>query len=228
MLPLVSFLVMGFLGSLHCVGMCGPLVMAMPWNRLQSNTWQKALVYHSARILTYTIIGLIIGSFGQILGLERWQQKISIAVGVLTLIIVFLPNLSIFGKVSQQWNAQTRSLFGKFMKGQTLSSIAALGLINGLLPCGFMSLALVAAAAGGSIAYSAPAMALFGLGTFPAMLFTSVFGQVLFQKLPGNARNYTKYVTVVFALLFILRGANLGIPYLSPAVAEKGMSCCHK
>ena len=97
---LYSAFVVGLLGSFHCLGMCGPLVIAMPvhaTNKLQAITGR--LLYNLGRIFTYSVLGLMVGIFGQSLTFFTSQQKLSVAIGTLMLLFILVPS-----QVSQQLN----------------------------------------------------------------------------------------------------------------------------
>lgn len=117
------------------------------------------------------------------------------------------------------------------MRRDSKGSMFTVGALNGLLPCGLVYFALAGAIASGSILYGAVYMALFGIGTIPMMLATSLVGPMLGYSLSRFLRPLTPVVIVTVGCLFILRGLNLGIPYVSPKVshsattAETG-SCC--
>ena len=86
----IGFL-MGFLGSAHCIGMCGPLVMALPFSRENGiSKYLSMLLYHVGKILSYASLGLVVGLFGKQLFVAASQQTISIVMGVVMLLYVIL------------------------------------------------------------------------------------------------------------------------------------------
>jgi sulfite exporter TauE/SafE len=105
-----------------------------------------------------------------------------------------------------------------------------IGLLNGLLPCGLVYLALASAVAAGSAVNGAAFMAFFGLGTLPAMFAIAVFGNFMRQGIRLKLRRAVPAFMTVMALLLILRGLSLGIPYLSPDMDAKAKTpaCCTK
>lgn len=218
MLFITAFLT-GILGSFHCAGMCGPIAFALPSQQLgKVNFYIGRLIYNLGRILTYSFLGFLMGLFGSGLKLAGIQQSLSIAAGLFILgwaafqffglrIIKFQP-LSMLGK----------GLFSKLMGNSSFYSLAAIGCLNGLLPCGFVYLALVGSTVTQHPLDAALFMVLFGLGTLPMMFGVSIIGQFLSQKVRSNLNKLSPVFALIIGVLFIVRGLNLGIPYLSPAI----------
>ena len=90
---LSSAAVLGLLGGFHCLGMCGPLALAIPGTH-----FIRALIYHSGRLMTYAILGLFSGMLGDLLRIAGFQQWVSIMSGALILALVWIPSkhLSVF------------------------------------------------------------------------------------------------------------------------------------
>jgi sulfite exporter TauE/SafE len=91
-----------------------------------------------------------------------------------------------------------------------------IGILNGFLPCGLVYVALAGAIASGDAISGAAVMILFGLGTIPAMFAASVFGKFINIGIRTKLRKAVPALAILLAAVFILRGLNLGIPYLSP------------
>jgi len=226
---------MGLLGSLHCVGMCGPIAMALPLDReSRMRTWAGALSYNIGRVFTYSVLGLVFGYLGQAFALIGIQQWVSLGTGLLILSYVYLHyvlgmdlRLRLFDKYIPElgrWKHQWARLF----KRGSIPAMGGIGLLNGLLPCGFVYFALVGSMSMGNLIQGAAYMVAFGLGTAPLMILVNLFGLKVLQSRPGISR-MVPYVLAVFGLLFLLRGMSLGIPYLSPAIssAEPAFIECH-
>ncbi len=229
MIFLTAFLT-GLLGSFHCAGMCGPIALATP--TVGHTNWQKTwgkFLYNIGRITTYATLGALFGTFGLGLKLAGFQQSISIAAGVLIIlsVVVSSKRFSIISGFSLSFI--NKGFIAKLFKTKTYSALFAIGILNGLLPCGFVYIGLIGAVATQNFAEGALFMALFGLGTFPMMFGVSLIGQFL----SGNTRSRINKLSPVFAILigclFILRGLDLGIPYVSPKIANDTVisSDCH-
>lgn len=225
---------LGFLGSFHCIGMCGPIALALP---LPADSWvakvQGSLLYNIGRALTYSVLGLLFGLLGKGFSLFGWQQIISIAVGLLLIGSVVLP--------ARYFAAFRRSSVGRVLPLERVKvaisnlflqksyfSLFRIGLLNGLLPCGLVYVGIAGAVASGTPLNGAVFMAVFGLGTLPAMLAMSLGGSMVSLKWRNKIRQALPMLTVLLGLLFIVRGMGLGIPYLSPAMgSDNTVHRCH-
>lgn len=230
---LSSAFILGFAGSMHCVGMCGPIALALP--SVSSTRFGfiiSRVMYNIGRIVTYAALGLAIGAMGgmiRIAGLQEWLSIISgimvIAIAVFPrLISHFLPNFSSFSPV----NTVKKGLSGLFRQ-RSYSSLFFLGLLNGLLPCGFVYVAFAGALNTETIAESAVFMGLFGLGTMPAMLAVSLLPHFARPSFRGLIKKITPVLAVAIGTVFIMRGMGLDIPYISPKLqVEKPAEsdCC--
>lgn len=232
---LVSALILGLLGSLHCVGMCGPIAFMLPVDR--SNSFKKVSqigMYHFGRLLAYSIIGLVFGLVGQSLYIFGIQQQLSIIIGVLMIVVVVLPHKTI-GKYNlsrplYKIISKVKTSLGKALKKKTADTFLTIGFLNGFLPCGLVYMAVFGAVATGSLLEGSLYMILFGLGTIPLMTSAIYLGKFLNSTLKQRIQKAIPVFVVIIGALFILRGLGLGIPYLSPApVVEMASSAleCH-
>lgn len=225
---------MGFIGSMHCIGMCGPLVMSIhkSGGSHKPNIINQ-IAHHLGKILSYVLIGLLFGSLGQTFNLFLSQQKLSIAVGVSFILFFTFSRI----KSSYLKSSLTSKIlpltkfFTQLVEGKSILKLFFTGIGNGFLPCGFVYAAAVASIATGQILDSALFMIGFGIGTIPAL--TSVI--YFFRLLPERAKTFFNsiynYLLIIVGILLILRGLNLGIPYISPAYdleKEEVHGCCHK
>lgn len=214
-------LLMGLMGGFHCLGMCGPIALALP--NASRNKWDYVrgrISYNLGRVATYTMMGFLFGIFGLTLNLAGLQQSVSIISGLLILLLQFAPgNLS--GKIAKSLRlhvivSKIKRGFSKFLHKKGSSALFSIGLLNGILPCGFVYLALAGSLTAGSIGGAGLYMALFGLGTLPIMLTLSLSGKMISFSFKSRIQKAVPYVATVIAVLFILRGLSLGIPYVSP------------
>ncbi|OEJ99794.1 hypothetical protein BFP71_09540 [Roseivirga misakiensis] len=212
--------------------MCAPLLWAVPENSTaRSAWWRNKLLYNSGRIITYSLLGLLIGIVGEGISLIGWQQHLSWITGVVLIVGLIV---SIWGHKLPFFNAATHRVtkfvkqgVAKSFKKHNAKSQLVFGLFNGLLPCGLVYMALIASLSmetiGGSMLY----MVLFGLGTVPMMIGAAIMKQSI-KSIKGFSFNkvYPKVVLTI-ALLLIIRGMNLGIPYLSPkSNTVNGITVC--
>ena len=103
-----------------------------------------------------------------------------------------------------------------------MTSAIGLGIINGFLPCGLVYIALAASMAAGDIGQSVLYMIVFGIGTFPVMLGISLLGNYIKPVLRRRIYKLVPLFVVILGLLLILRGLNIGIPYISPELDHSG------
>jgi sulfite exporter TauE/SafE len=226
---------MGLIGSLHCIGMCGPLALSLPIQHQRlAPKLVGALLYNLGRATTYTSAGLLFGFIGQTVSFAGAQNKISIVLGLLILIYVIIPkDYSGNTWVAKRLNGfflNIRTRLGQLFSNDSKGSLYVIGLLNGLLPCGMVYLALASSIATGNALHGALFMLLFGMGTIPAMFGISVFGNFMHQRLRIRLRKAVPAFLVIMAMLLIVRGMSLGIPYLSPQLETTGAvhSCCEK
>ncbi len=216
---MISGFSLGILSSFHCIGMCGPIALSIPFH--DSSNQKKivnSLLYNLGRILTYAIMGLLFGLIGRGFFLSGLQQFFSITIGIVILFFLFL---NIFNKsyiISQKLNQKIQKLILFFLNKKQRYKVIFLGMANGLLPCGMVYLAIAAAVASGYINSSILFMLFFGLGTFPTMITISLFRFSIQQKPRNFIRKLMPFIIAIMGLLLIARGLNLGIPYLSPQI----------
>ena len=221
MVILLSALVLGLMGSFHCAGMCGPIAIALP---LHGNTIPQKIfggtLYNLGRTLTYGVMGAIFGLLGQGVEMIGFQQKISIIMGAIMILSVIFPSL-----FRNQYNMDKSwfSLVGKLKKSigklfsvRSFSSLFFIGLLNGLLPCGLVYMAIAGAIGTGEVVLGSLYMIMFGLGTIPMMLSIAIAGNILSVAIRSKINRLIPVLVVLVGIFFILRGLSLGIPYLSP------------
>lgn len=231
MILFITAFVTGLAGSFHCAGMCGPIAFALPVNPESGTLYRlyTRFLYNAGRIITYALLGAIIGAMGFGLQLAGMQQSISMLSGVLILVFLVFrlwkPGAGIFSG----FNFSGFKFVPRLFSNASAGSLFVIGLLNGLLPCGFVYVALAGSVATQSVWGGAVFMVLFGLGTFPMMYGVSLAGQFLSLGIRKKMNSLTPVITLVIALVFIVRGLNLGIPYLSPKMdveRNKVEQCC--
>lgn len=216
----------GFFGSFHCIGMCGPIAIALPVPNSSNLSFLKGrILYNLGRVVSYSILGAVFGLLGGRIALFGAQQFVSIVLGVMIIIAVLLPqkskNYFIQHSVTQKIVQPIKSNIGVLFKKANFSAMFLIGILNGFLPCGFVYIGLAGAIASGDAISGAAVMILFGLGTVPAMFAASVFGRFINIGIRTKLRKATPYLAIILALIFIMRGMNLGIPYLSPKLSAQ-------
>jgi uncharacterized protein len=205
----------GLLGSLHCIGMCGPIALAIP---LRSNKGLSMLVYNAGRIFTYASIGILFGLIGKGFVMAGLQQKLSIAAGAFIILMVLISFSSNIVRVPfyQKVIGNLKYRFTYLFQKKTYTSLFFIGVLNGLLPCGLIYLAAIGSLATGDPFSGSLFMIAFGLGTLPAMLSVGMLRNFVTPVLKLKINTALPLITIALGCLLIVRGMNLGIPYLSP------------
>jgi sulfite exporter TauE/SafE len=222
----VAFLI-GLFGSVHCVGMCGPLAFSIPSN--SKHAWLLVFdkfLYNLGRVITYSCLGLLLGLLGKLFWLSGLQQIISILSGMFVIFIGVARMIKLKKNIGNHvyfpWFYKIVNFAVKHKAGHLL-----LGMLNGLLPCGFVYVALFGALNTTTPANAAAFMFWFGMGTFPLM-FIAMFSFGFLNPLIRRRINVVMpYLMVCLGFWFILRGSGLNIPYLSPVIKQVGVSVCH-
>ncbi|HMO52115.1 MAG TPA: sulfite exporter TauE/SafE family protein [Kiritimatiellia bacterium] len=243
LLPLAGALSLGLVTGLHCVGMCGPLALALPVVGSSRTAYVSGrLLYNLGRALTYAGMGAVLGlmlqagSLRSSFNVGSFQRGVSLVMGLLLLTGLLLMASGVLNRILERLGvfavfAKLQGVWARNFKHRTFSGLLTLGLINGLLPCGPVYVALAAAVALGSPATSALFMFVFGLGTLPMMLGVSLAGKLVQLPLRRRLQKLAPVCAGVVAVLLITRGLALGIPYLSPPVEATELggnphACC--
>lgn len=189
---LLTVITIAFLGSFgHCIGMCGGIIIAYTSTKI-NRQWSKGmqaaahLLYSLGRVTTYTVMGVVFGLIGSVATLSALGNGMLL---IFAGFVMILAGLSLLGKIKFltliepslgkfRWY---RESFSTLMSQQSLFSFFLLGMLNGLLPCGFVYFFAVTAASTASPLWGAVVMLIFGLSTIPA-LFSLGFFVGLFQK----------------------------------------------
>ncbi|HYG21667.1 MAG TPA: sulfite exporter TauE/SafE family protein [Verrucomicrobiae bacterium] len=217
---------LGLFGSVHCAGMCGPLGMALPATGGGTlNFTASRAAYNLGRILTYCGLGAMFGALGQSLAFAGVQRWVSIVLGLVLLGgLMSSRTLSNWPPLIALVNRLKTQMAG-VLRRRTFASMAVLGMLNGLLPCGLVYVAAAGATTTGTIQNGAAHMAAFGLGTLPMMLAISLSGRLFPLSFRLKLARAIPASVFIVAVLLILRGLELGIPYVSPQLGVD--SCCH-
>lgn len=237
MLYYLTAISIGLMGSLHCVGMCGPIAMAVPLsNQGKAYRLLGTFNYLFGKAITYSLLGLFSSAFAKAIELTGFQRYMSLVTGILILLIFlgqqFAEKNHAFDRLNFKWVALLKKQFHKFLHEKNLTSAFLIGLINGVLPCGLVYIALAGAVGAGGWWQSMLYMFLFGMATMPLLFTVMVFKDKLRLSFRGFFTKAIPVFTLTLAVLLIVRGLNLGIPYFSPKVkvekAKTSIECCSK
>lgn len=232
MLDLFLIVALGFLGSFgHCVGMCSPLTIAFSSHQ-QNPKWQQQLYFHTllnlGRIISYALVGAGIGAVGSVLiasgqmaGVGSQLRRMMAIVTGLMLIWFglrqikpdFLPRLPILHPL-------TGGIHKRLSAGMVNLSLhtrwwtpALLGLVWGLVPCGFLYAAQIKAAETGNLWRGAATMLAFGLGTMPSMLGVGVSASLVSGDRRSQLFRLGGWITVIVGITTLLRTGDTMVDY---------------
>ncbi|HEY1056586.1 MAG TPA: sulfite exporter TauE/SafE family protein [Emticicia sp.] len=228
---LYSAFMIGLAGSLHCMGMCGPISMLLPGDKSKRGRYILGrLIYNLGRIFTYSILGLLIGLVGEQIALFTSQKALFIIVGSLILLAFILParwlkSLDVLPYVSRLSNF-IKSTLSVFYKKHTLFAQLVFGVLNGLLPCGLVYAALSGAFLMSEAWESVLFMALFGLGTLPMMLGFAFLGNNLRKLIHFKPKVVYTCSYIILAIWLIFKGVNLPANNFAHHDAN-GITVCH-
>ena len=221
---------LGLAGSLHCVAMCGPLMLALPLSRAERwGALGQTLMYQFGRIGTYMLLGLLFGMLGKGVALAGFQQALSIGAGVLMLAAAFFAVQweRAAGAVPgmRQLTRWVQQRIGGLLRERSVGATFSIGMLNGLVPCG-----LVYAAVAGAISMAGGwqgglFMALFGLGTLPLLVVLMSTGQRFSLEWRRRFRIVQPALLAVAGLLLLSRGLHLDLSLFESAVPKAGLEC---
>lgn len=233
-----SMFVLGLVTSIHCVSMCGPMVVTYAVRGAEQRSWALRLVpnlvYHGARISSYVAVGLVLGAVGAVLNVASIRPYVLVAAGVFMIVV----GLGMTGRA--RWAARlaprspqflTRALARVRRKAQadaaeqrsSLLTPAAFGLLTGLFPCAPLIAAQLTAVSSGSVAGGGVAMLAFGLGTAPLLLAFGVASSLLPQRTRLRLVSVLALVVIAFGVVYVSRGlTRLGMP-VTPATARQAL-----
>lgn len=203
----------------HCIGMCGGIVLAYSGKLVKNAITQKGqlIIYHTlyslGRITTYILLGAIVGALGSMFNVNGTLRG---ALFVFAGVAMILAGLSLFGKItflarlehSIQNSKWYQSKFQKALNLKTPSSLYILGLLNGLLPCGFVYAFLFSAAGFASISKAMLIMLIFGIGTLPSLFLFGLLANTILYK-PNFRKilmNFAAIAIVIFGGLMVQKG----------------------
>jgi sulfite exporter TauE/SafE len=219
----VVFLFTGFLvGFGHCIGMCGPIVVSFSLHSRAKKVWGPNLFYHAGRILTYAVLGGIMGATGTFTritaGMAGFQKGVMLFAGLMIIFMGlgmggWIPLGRIFGDYCNPQGMISRG-FRKLSGMQSTAAYFPMGLLLGLLPCGPVYTALIAAARTGmeiqntfkAVLTGMGVMLSFGVGTIPAMLLIAGLSGMRWLKSKELIYKIGSGLMIAVGIYFIIKG----------------------
>lgn len=220
----IAAFIMGCIGSVHCIGMCGPLALSLPVvTNNHTSRFFSTLLYNAGRIFTYAWLGAIFGLVGMSFAFFGYQQWLSVILGITIILFIILPKnkfVSANNNTLIRFFENIRTSLGRLFSKRNYQSVFFIGLLNGLLPCGLVYIAIAGAVSTASVIKSSLFMAAFGLGTLPVMWSIAFLGSSINMNIRLKIRKMYPYVMFLMAVLLIIRGLGLQIPYMSPVLNQ--------
>lgn len=230
---ILTIMSIAFLGSFgHCIGMCGGIVLAYSTIKIEPKSSKISqggahLLYSFGRVFTYSILGAMFGALG---GVVTFSNNANGALLIFAGIAMVLAGLSLMGKVkfltliehSFSSSSFYKNAFKKVLNSKSNLSFFVLGMLNGLLPCGFVYFFAITAASTADPVYGALVMAIFGLSTIPAM-----FGLGFLASLTSatSFRNMMMSLASIAVIIYGVYTIYNGYDYISNP--KKTLTECH-
>lgn len=206
---IVTALLVGLAGSLHCVGMCSPLALAV--SGVSRTYWINRLLYNSGRIITYGLLGAMVGALGAIASLTGWQTVISAVLGVFLILFglsgVQAIRIPLITPVLHRFTGWLKIQFAHQLRARGILSLLFMGALNGLLPCGLTYFALTYCITLPNAMQGFLFMLLFGMGTLPAMLGLPSLIQSLAAKTKWRVQRLSAIVMIILGAMLVIRSA---------------------
>ena len=221
----------GFVGSVHCLGMCGPLVLAYSLHIesyeaetqiLVSSPWEKGffhhIAFHSGRMLTYGLLGILSATLLQRIDFIEFQGNVRggatlfggglmIFFGLVLLKVLPLPGFLTF--LSTGPSSFWRRLLPPLFQSQRLVSKMALGVAAGFLPCCLSWAMIVKSATTENLGAGFLTMVSFGLGTVPALFLIGFSASFLSLRTRLLGERVAAVSVMVMGLILIFKGARI-------------------
>jgi uncharacterized protein len=212
MTSFLAGLLLGGFGSVHCAGMCGPILLTV--TRLgagERRCWYVGmLAYHAARVLMYAVIGVVAGYTGNALATAGLGRPIAIISGALLVAAAFGgPWLK---RLPAAWSSlivRAGASATRLIRTHPLAGFFVLGLANGLLPCGLLYAAIASSTVAGTINGSMTFMIGFGLGTLPLLMSVMASSVLVPAALKRRVRLAGPVAMALVGTLLIARGVLL-------------------
>ena len=200
-------LLIGITGSLHCAGMCSPLLMAV--TNLTRSVVLSRLLYNGGRILTYAILGSLFSGAGSLLPISPYQNLLSLLFGVVIIIVAFFrighSNIPFLFVAVNRLTTYLKEKFAVLLSRKTPPAVFLMGMLNGFLPCGMTLIALSYCLLLAGPIDGFNFMLLFGLGTLPVMLGFAPMLSLVIRKLNFSLQKATTVMMVCSGVILVAR-----------------------
>jgi len=200
-------LLIGFTGSLHCAGMCTPLLMAV--TNLTNSVVTNRLIYNAGRILTYGILGSIFSGAGSLLPISPYQSLFSLLFGAALIVMAFFRfthiRIPYLFRGVNQLTTLLKEKFAFLLSKKTFVAVFLMGMLNGFLPCGMTLIALSYCLLLAGPIDGFNFMLLFGVGTLPVMLGFAPLFLIGVRKFSFNLQKATTVMMICSGAILVAR-----------------------
>jgi sulfite exporter TauE/SafE len=234
MMPLLTGFVLGVASSAHCAVMCGPLVLAIGPRRSAGSAWTafgRWLPYHAGRISVYIALAFPAGGVAEAAGRSGLGRALGVVIAAVLLAAAFgvtrRPEWRDVSWFVGQRAARLAAVAASWRQRFPRTATVVAGMANGLVPCGLVYAAALAAAGWGSFAGACATMLGFGLGTLPALAVVSLSSAALPQRLRPAVQKVAPVVLALAAALLLLRSF-APAPHHHMAAAPESRSPAHQ
>ncbi|MCE9526845.1 MAG: sulfite exporter TauE/SafE family protein [Planctomycetales bacterium] len=216
MMELVLVFVAGILGTAHCLGMCGPFALTIG---SADSTWSRALArqsaYSAGRVFTYGFLGAVAGFCGSQM-MQIWPAVLNVpaVLAIVAGILIVYQGLKATGLFrsrgvhGQSMPCLAGGLLGSFLRQPKISGVFLAGIFTGLLPCGLLYGMLALALSSRSMIWGGVMMAVFGLGTVPAMMLAGISGWLMDLATRRRLYGFAAWCLILTGGISIVRGVS--------------------
>lgn len=211
--------VVGLLTSIHCIAMCGGINISQCITQISTdgtnNIYKSSLLYNGGRVISYTIIGAVVGALGSVISFSGASKGIVSIIAGLFMILMGINLLGLFPNL-RKFNVQIPSGVRRVLMGEKNErGPFVVGLLNGFMPCGPLQTMQIYALGTGSAVTGALSMFAFSLGTVPLMFGLGTMGSFLGKHASKNMMKISAVLVIFLGMIMFQRGASLsGLPIL--------------
>ncbi len=203
--------IFGLLTSIHCIGMCGGLMLTQcvkngdrDYKKSRREIVLPPALYNLGRVVSYTVVGAIIGGVGQVLSLSGFVKGLIPIIGGLFMILMALNILGVFPWLRFLQPGVPKGVVKSIRKGDKGPFI--LGLLMGVMPCGPLQMAEMYALTTGSVLWGALSMLVFAVGTVPCLLALGCFGSLMTKRFSRAVVQCSAMVIIILGVLMVGKG----------------------
>ena len=206
--------VVGLLTSLHCIAMCGGINLSQCLVRKPDGTaqagWKPSLLYNGGRVLSYTLVGGVVGALGSVISFTGYARGIVAILAGLFMVVMGINMLGLVPVLRRFQIHMPAGIRNTLMGKSGEHGPFVVGLLNGLMPCGPLQVMQLYALGTGSAIAGALSMLVFSVGTVPLMFGFGAISTLLSRKFTRSILRFSAVLVVVLGIIMMQRGFSLG------------------